>query len=186
MRRNILLLVVFLEAVCVFLLCWFPPQSKAKSDFNNASITLTNSVSLTIKQDIAVKSKTDESKSVQLKTGDKVRIRRITETGIEFYADETKDYPGTLPLEAFEESDKINELLAPSRNAEQLRKEEYLQDSLIKNIVVTIDFFAIMGGVCLLASIKHDWMGFAVNILLVIVTVVVVIAMKDTLASMMF
>ena len=186
MRRNILLLVCFLEAVCVFLICWFPPQKKAESNFNNASITITNGLSLTLKQEAAVNSQTDESKAVQLKAGDKVRIRRIAESAIEFYGDETKEYLGKLPIAAFEETEKINELLAPARNAEEIRKEEYLQDSLIKNVVVTIDFFAIMGGVCLLSSIKHDWMGFAVNILLVIVTVIIVIALKEPIASMLF
>ena len=177
---------VFLETVCVFLLCWFPPQKKAASDFNNASITITNGLTLTLKQDAALNSQTEENKTIQLKTGDKVRVRRIADSGIEFYGDETKEYPGNLPLEAFEESDKINELLAPSRNAEEIRKEEYIQDCLIKNIVVTIDFFAIMGGLCLLASIKYDWMGFAVNILLVIVTVIVIIAFREQLAALMF
>ena len=186
MRRNILLLVVLLEAACVFLLCWFPSHKKAESNFKNASITITNSLSLTLKQDAAVNSQTDETKALSLKTGDKVRIRRITDTNIEFYGDDTKEYPGVLPVEAFEETDKINELLAPSRNAEEIRKEEYLQDSLIKNIVVTIDFFAIMGGLCLLASIKYDWMGFAANVLLVIVAVIIVFALKDTISSLMF
>ena len=186
MRRNILLLVCFLEAVCVFLIFWFPPQKKAVSDFNNSSITITNSLSLTLNQDTLINSQSDDAKAVQLKAGDKVRIRRIAESGIEFYGDDTKEYPCKLPLDYFEETDKINELLAPARNAEQIRKEEYLQDSLIKNVVVTIDFFAIMGGVCLLASVKHDWMGFAVNILLVIVTVVVAIALKEQIAGLMF
>ena len=186
MRRNILLLVVFLETVCVFLLCWFPPQKKAASNFNNASITITNGLNLTLKQDVALNSQNEENKTIQLKTGDKVRVRRLTDSGVEFYGDETKEYSGNLPLEAFEETDKINELLAPSRNAEEIRKEEYIQDCFIKNIVVTIDFFALMGGICLLASIKYDWMGFAVNILLVIVMVIVIIACRESLSAMMF
>ena len=186
MRRNILLLVVFLETVCVFLLCWFPPQKKAESDFNNASITITNGLTLTLKQDAALNSQTVENKTIQLKTGDKVRVRRLADSGVEFYGDETKDFPGNLPLEAFEETETINQLLAPSRNAEEIRKEEYIQDCFIKNIVVTIDFFALMGGICLLSSIKYDWMGFAVNILLVVVMVIVIIACREQLSSLMF
>jgi len=178
--------VVFLETVCVFLLCWFPPQKKAESDFNNASITITNGLTLTLKQDVALNSQTQENKTIQLKTGDKVRVRRLANSGVEFYGDETKDYPGNLPLEAFEETGTINELLAPSRNAEEIRKEEYIQDCFIKNIVVTIDFFALMGGICLLSSIKYDWMGFAVNILLVVVMVIVIITCKEQLSSLMF
>ena len=177
---------VFLETVCVFLLCWFPPQKKAESDFNNASITITNGLTLTLKQDVALNSHTQENKTIQLKTGDKVRVRRLADSGVEFYGDETKDYPGNLPLEAFEETGTINELLAPSRNAEEIRKEEYIQDCFIKNIVVTIDFFALMGGICLLSSIKYDWMGFAVNILLVVVMVIVIITCKEQLSSLMF
>lgn len=177
---------VFLETVCVFLLCWFPPQKKAESDFNNASITITNGLTLTLKQDVALNSQTQENKTIQLKTGDKVRVRRLANSGVEFYGDETKDYPGNLPLEAFEETGTINELLAPSRNAEEIRKEEYIQDCFIKNIVVTIDFFALMGGICLLSSIKYDWMGFAVNILLVVVMVIVIITCKEQLSSLMF
>lgn len=186
MRRNILLLVVLLETFCVFLICWFPPHKKAESNFRNASITITNGLTLTLKQDLSVKPQSEGGNALQLKTGDKVRIRRITENGVEFYGDDTKEYQSTLPIEAFEETDKINELLAPSRNAEEIRKEEYLQDSLIKNIVVTVDFFAIMGGLCLLASIKHDWMGFAANILLVIITVIIILAFRGQLSSMMF
>ena len=177
---------VFLETVCVFLLCWFPPQKKAESDFNNASITITNGLTLTLKQDAALNSQTVENKTIQLKTGDKVRVRRLADSGVEFYGDETKDFPGNLPLEAFEETETINQLLAPSRNAEEIRKEEYIQDCFIKNIVVTIDFFALMGGICLLSSIKYDWMGFAVNILLVVVMVIVIIACREQLSSLMF
>ena len=177
---------VFLETVCVFLLCWFPPQKKAESNFNNASITITNGLTLTLKQDAALNSQTQENKTIQLKTGDKVRVRRLADSGVEFYGDETKDYPGNLPLEAFEETGTINELLAPSRNAEEIRKEEYIQDCFIKNIVVTIDFFALMGGICLLSSIKYDWMGFAVNILLVVVMVIVIIACREQISSLMF
>lgn len=186
MRRNILLLVVLLETACIFLLCWFPPHKNAESNFNNASITITGSLNFTLKQDTVVNSSFDGGKPLDLKAGNKVRIRRITETAVEFYGDETKEYQSSLPLEAFEEVDKINELLTPSRNAEAIRRDAYLQDSLIKNIIVTIDFFAIVGGLCLLASIKHDWMGFAVNILIVIVTVIVILACKDTLTSVLF
>ena len=177
---------VFLETVCVFLLCWFPPQKKAESNFNNASITITGNLNLTLKQDAALNSQTDDKKSIQLKTGDKVRVRRITNSAVEFYGDETKEFPGNLPIEAFEETETINQLLAPSRNAEEIRKEEYIQDCFIKNLVVTIDFFALMGGLCLLASIKYDWMGFALNILLVIVVAIVIIACREPLAAMLF
>lgn len=186
MRRNILLLVVLLETVCIFLLCWFPPHKNAESNYKNASITITGSLNFTLKQDVSVDSSFAGGNPLALKAGDKVRIRRITETAVEFYGDETKEFQSSLPLEAFEEIDKINELLAPSRSAEEIRKDAYLQDSLIKNIVVTIDFFAIVGGLCLLASIKYDWMGFAVNILIVIVMVVVILAFKEPIVSALF
>jgi len=52
--------------------------------------------------------------------------------------------------------------------------------------VVSADFFAIMGGLCLLASIKHEWMGFALNILLVAISAVIILALKDQLALLLF
>ena len=186
MKRNILLLVILLEAACVFMICWFPPHKKAESEFLNASITITGDIKLTLTQDVSLKAQSDGGKPLDLKQGDQVRIRRITENAVEFYGDETRDYPGSLPLEAFSETDRINELLAPSRNAEQIRKDSYLQDSLIKNLIVTLDFFAIMGGLCLLASVKYDWMGFALNIVLVIVVIIVAVAFRTQIVSLMF
>lgn len=186
MKRIVLLLIALLEAACIFLICWFPPQKKAETDFHNASITITGSLMLTLTEDTVLQGKSAGSQPLELKKGDKVRIRRLTETSVEFYGDETKEFPGTLPVTSFAETDKINELLAPSRNAEEYRRDDYLDNCLIKNIVVSADFFAVMGGLCLLASIKHEWMGFALNILLVAISAVIILALKDQLALLLF
>ena len=185
MKRIVLLLVVLLETACIFFICWFPSQKKAKTDFNSASITITGDVRLTITEDTVIQSQT-EQQPLELKRGDKVRARRLTNTNVEFYGDDTKDYQGSLPLESFAETDQINELLAPARNAEEFRKEDYLDSCLIKNFVVCLDFFAVIGGLCLLASVKHDWMGFALNILLIAVFTVFVLLFKEQLASFLF
>lgn len=186
MKRIVLLLIALLEAACIFLICWFPPHKKAESDFHNASITITGTVMLSLAEDTVLQGQSAGSKALELKKGDKVRIRRVTESSVEFYGDETKEYPGTLPVTSFAETDKINELLAPSRNAEEFRRDDYLENCLIKNIVVSVDFFAVMGGLCLLASIKHEWMGFALNILLVAISAVLILALKDQLALLLF
>lgn len=185
MKRNVLLLVVLLEAACLFLICWFTPRAKAAEKFNNASITITGKVELTLATDTQLKSQ-GGANPLNLKTGDKVRVRRLTNNSVEFYGDETKDYPGTLPAESFNETDKINELLAPARNAEEIRKEEYIEDSLIKTVVIIIDFIAIVGGLSLLASIKYDWMGFVVNVILIAVMLIIILAAKDTIGTMLF
>lgn len=186
MKRIILLLIALLEAACIFLICWFPSQKKAESDFHNASITITGTLMLTLTEDTVLQGQSAGSKSLELKKGDKVRIRRLTETMAEFYGDETKEFPGTLPITSFVETDKINELLAPGKTAEEFRRDDYLLNCLIKNVVVSADFFAVMGGLCLLASIKHEWMGFALNILLVAISAVIILAFKDQFALLLF
>lgn len=176
---------ILLEALCVFLICWIPPQSSAASNFNNASITVTGNVELTLNVDTTLKSQSG-GKQLQLKKGDKVRIRRLTENGAEFFGDESRDYPGTLPLDSFAEADRINQLLAPSRNAEEIRRDEYLENCLIKTVIVTLDYLAIMGGLCLLASIKHDWMGFVVNVILIAVVLIFTLVFQEQIAALMF
>ena len=185
MKRIILLLVVLLETACIFFLCWFPAQKKGETDFNNASITIANELKFTLNTDAVIQSSSDQ-KPLELKKGDKVRARRLTNTNVEFYGDETKDYQGSLPIESFDETDTINELLKPARNAEEFRKEDYLDSCLIKNVVVCADFFAIIGGICLLASIKHDWLGFVVNIILIAVFAIFVLVCKEPLALLLF
>ena len=185
MKRIILLLVIFLEAVCVFLICWFPSHKKAASEFNHASVTLARPAMITLGQDITLQSQSG-GEPLTITKGSMVRARRLTESSIKFFGDETRDYQGTLPLEAFSDTDKINELLAPARNAEEIRKEEYLQNSLIKNIILTLDYFVIMGGLCVLAARKYDWMGFALNILLVVVLVIIVFACRAPIAELLF
>ena len=185
MKRNVLLLVVLLEAACLFLICWFTPRAKAAEKFNNASITITGKVELTLATDTQLKSQ-GGANPLNLKTGDKVRVRRLTNNSVEFYGDETKDYQGKLPLESFDETDRINELLAPARNAEEFRREDYLDSCMIKIVVVCADYLAIMGGLCLLASVKHEWMGFALNIVLVAVFVVFVLAFKTPITEFLF
>lgn len=185
MKRIILLLIVLLETACIFLICWFPAHKKADSDFNNASLTINGSLELTVTVDASIDSQSGQ-KALALKKGDRVRVRRITNSSVEFYGDETKDYQGTLPIESFDETDRINELLAPARNAEEFRKEDYLDSCMIKLVVVCADYLAIMGGLCLLASVKHEWMGFALNIVLVAVFVVFVLAFKTQISGFLF
>lgn len=185
MKRIILLLVVLLETACIFLLCWFPANKKADSDFNNAFLTITGSLELTVTVDTTVDSQSGQQ-PLQIKKGDKVRVRRLTNTTVEFYGDETKDYQGSLPIESFDEIDRINELLTPARNAKEFRREDYLDSCLIKIVVVCVDYLAIMGGVCLLASIKRDWFGFALNIVLVIVFVILVLALKEPITAFLY
>lgn len=185
MKRIILLLVVLLETACIFFLCWFPSYKKGQTDFNNASITINGDVRLTLTIDTTVQSQS-EQKPLELKKGDKVRARRLTNSVVEFYGDDTKDYQGSLQLEAFDETDKINELLTPARNAEEFRKEDYLDSCLIKNVVVCADFFAVIGGLCLLASLKREWMGFALNVLLIVIFTVFVLAFKEQIALVLF
>jgi hypothetical protein len=43
-----------------------------------------------------------------------------------------------------------------------------------------------MGGVCLLASIKRDWFGFALHIVLVIVFVILVLALKEPITAFLY
>jgi hypothetical protein len=57
---------------------------------------------------------------------------------------------------------------------------------MIKIVVVCADYLAIMGGLCLLASVKHEWMGFALNIVLVAVFVVFVLAFKTPITEFLF
>lgn len=185
MKRIILLLVVLLETACIFFLCWFPAHKKGETDFNNASITIANELKLTLTVDTTVQS-SSEQQPLNLKKGDKVRARRLTNSSVEFYGDETKDYQGSLPIESFDETDMINELLKPARSAEEFRKEDYLDSCLIKNVVVCVDFFAVIGGLCLLASIKHDWLGFVVNIILIAIFAIFVLACREPLAVLLF
>lgn len=185
MKRIILLLVVLLETACIFFLCWFPAKKKGDTDFNNASITIANELKLTLTVDTVVQS-SSEQPPLDLKKGDKVRARRLTNTTVEFYGDETKDYQGSLSIESFDETDTINELLKPARSAEEFRKEDYLDSCLIKYVVVCIDFLAVIGGLCLLASIKHDWLGFVVNIILIAIVAIFVLACREPLAVLLF
>ena len=154
MKRIILLLVVLLETACIFFLCWFPAHKKGETDFNNASITIANELKLTLTVDTVVQS-SSEQQPLDLKKGDKVRARRLTNTTVEFYGDETKDYQGTLPIESFDETDTINELLKPARSAEEFRKEDYLRPEM--EVVALDEENVIVTSGCMVVSMSVSW-----------------------------